>query len=82
MNDLKFSAKKVKLMRSHAKACKVHGHSAGSAVASVTCTRSSQPKIIRNKQASALDGALDKERNEVDSEAEDNICRSEMDIET
>ena len=46
---------------------------------SATCTRSSQQKYIRNKQVSALDGALDEAQNEVDSEAEDDIYGSEMD---
>ena len=50
---------------------------------SATCTISLQLKTIRNKQASALDGALDEAQNEVDSEAEDSIRGSEMDdIET
>ena len=40
---------------------------------SATCTRYFQPKSIRNKRTSALDGALDEEENEIDSEAEDDI---------
>ena len=81
MNDLQFSAKKLKNQKSR-KACEAHDHSAvSSAVASAV--RLAQDLRSHNKQASPLDGALDEAQNEVDSEAEDVIWRSKMDdIET
>ena len=72
MNDIGVSAEKEKLVRSHARRAK-YTTTAQVAQCCATCTRSSQPKSIRNKRASALDGAFDEARNEVDSEAEDDI---------
>ena len=69
MNDLEFSAK---IHQKSREVCKAHDHGAGNAV---QCDVHSifAAETIRNKQASALDGALDKAQNEVDSEAEDDI---------
>ena len=53
-------------------ACEVHDHSAGSS-ADASAVRLAQDLRSRNKQAFALDGALDEAQNEVDSEAEDVI---------
>ena len=72
MNDLEFSAKKRQLIRSRVRRAK-YTTAAQVAQCSATCTRSLQPSNIRNKRTSALDGTLDEEQNEIDSEAEDNI---------
>ena len=67
-----------KLIRSHGRRAK-YTTTGQVAQCSETCRRSSQPRHIRNKQASALDRALDEAQNEVDSEAGDDLWGSKMD---